>query len=387
MRIGSISKSITAVSLFRLWEEGKIDLDQTVGEYLDPEIWPKDKADITVRQLLTHTSGIRHYEKKKSKDEKEDAKKESENQEFQITQHFETTKDSLELFKNDELLYKPGEAFSYTTHGYSVLAAVIEAVAKEPFDKHLQRLFKDLGLHNTYLDKNQPLIPNRSRSYQRNSHHRLINAPHVDNSYKWAGGGLLSNVVDLVKFGNAMLYSYQSNQQDPKVPSGLGPVQHVVYNPGPYAAVNQASDNKAMERRQLPGFLKQGTMKTMWEPSVDYKDGSLHDQKEKDNWHYAMGWAVLPSVKRHAFCRDQKFIASHTGGSMGASSVLVIIPREPGKGESPETGPPPPDGIVVAMICNMESVGLSATAREVAKAFEPLRRTDEAYRVQKVYQI
>ena len=43
----------------------------------------------------------------------------------------------------------------------------------------------------------------------RDKNHNLVNAPHVDNSYKWAGGGFLSTVTDLVKFGNAMLYSYQ----------------------------------------------------------------------------------------------------------------------------------------------------------------------------------
>merc|ERR1712080_154406 len=59
---------------------------------------------------------------------------------------------------------------------------------------------------------------NRARYYVRDNHHRLQNAPYVDNSYKWAGGGFLSNVSDLLKFGNAMLYSYQySGQPDNKV--------------------------------------------------------------------------------------------------------------------------------------------------------------------------
>ena len=47
------------------------------------------------------------------------------------------------------------------------------------------------------------------RYYVRDKHHRLRNAPYVDNSCKWAGGGFLSNVHDLVRFGNAMLYSFQ----------------------------------------------------------------------------------------------------------------------------------------------------------------------------------
>ena len=48
------------------------------------------------------------------------------------------------------------------------------------------------------------------RYYSRNKDHKLVNAANVDNSYKWAGGGFLSTVIDLVSFGNAMHYSYQA---------------------------------------------------------------------------------------------------------------------------------------------------------------------------------
>ena len=50
------------------------------------------------------------------------------------------------------------------------------------------------------------------RYYVRDKHHRLRNAPYVDNSCKWAGGGFVSNVHDLVRFGNAMLYSFQHSE-------------------------------------------------------------------------------------------------------------------------------------------------------------------------------
>ena len=73
----------------------------------------------------------------------------------------------------------------------------------------MKKQFSILGLNNTFLDEAEPIIYNRSKNYVRDKHHRLRNAPYVDNSYKWAGGGFLSTVGDLVKFGNAMLYSYQ----------------------------------------------------------------------------------------------------------------------------------------------------------------------------------
>lgn len=57
----------------------------------------------------------------------------------------------------------------------------------------------------------------------RSKSHRLVNAPNVDNSYKWAGGGFLSTVSDLLSFGNAMLYSYQ-------VKNSLAKGKHARYN-------------------------------------------------------------------------------------------------------------------------------------------------------------
>merc|ERR1711962_838835 len=56
---------------------------------------------------------------------------------------------------------------------------------------------------------NDPLIQNRARYYVRDKYHKLKNAPYVDNSYKWAGGGFLSSVGDLLRFGSMMLYSFQ----------------------------------------------------------------------------------------------------------------------------------------------------------------------------------
>ena len=70
---------------------------------------------------------------------------------------------------------------------------------------YIKTIFKDLGLSNTCLDENEPIIYNRSRYYLRDKNHKLINAPHVDNSYKWAGGGFVGTTEDLIMFGKAFL--------------------------------------------------------------------------------------------------------------------------------------------------------------------------------------
>ena len=155
----------------------------------------------------------------------------------------------------------------------------------------------------------------------------MKNAPYVDCSYKLAGGGFLSNVRDLVQFGNCMLYSYQ---QKPET---------------------------------RLGYLKSETMQTIWTPVENTK---LDWLKNSTGGGYGMGWGVVPSSEDPPFSRDQQFFVSHTGGAIGASSVLLILPtKEHVKSEAPH-------GVVVAMIANLQSTGLSIQALEIAKVFSEI---------------
>ena len=115
----------------------------------------------------------------------------------------------------------------------------------------MKKIFRDLGLAHTYLDENEPIIPHRARFYDRNEDHELKNVPCVDNSMKWAGGGFLSTVGDLLQFGNAMLYSFQfegigakaekdSTKTDDAVNSKFE-VKDVVFHPSPYSTINTSS--------------------------------------------------------------------------------------------------------------------------------------------------
>ena len=184
----------------------------------------------------------------------------------------------------------------------------------------------------------------------------------------------------------------------------------VVYRPGPYANVNQNLINQddASKSTALRGFLKQETVKMLWSPIVPYSSNSSSEKKslvkadKSDKVHYGMGWAFMPPSNRYAFCKDQRCFISHTGGAMGASSVLLILPRSPKnnsvnavkeskdkslKFDTAKPSPHVPEGVVVTIICNTSSVSLSKLALDIAKVFETLRPTVEGpYRVQKVYQ-
>ncbi|XP_005559790.3 serine beta-lactamase-like protein LACTB, mitochondrial isoform X1 [Macaca fascicularis] len=383
MRIASISKSLTMVALAKLWEAGKLDLDIPVQHYV-PEFPEKEyegeKVSVTTRLLISHLSGIRHYEKdiKKVKEEKAykalkmmketvafeqekegksnekndftKFKTEQENEaksrnskpgkkkndfeqgELYLREKFENSIESLRLFKNDPLFFKPGSQFLYSTFGYTLLAAIVERASGYKYLDYMQKIFQDLDMLTTVQEENEPVIYNRARFYVYNKKKRLVNTPYVDNSYKWAGGGFLSTVGDLLKFGNAMLYGYQV---------GLF-----------------KNSNESL----LPGYLKPETMVMMWTPVPNTE--MSWDKEGK----YAMAWGVVEKKQTYGSCRKQRHYASHTGGAVGASSVLLVLPEE----LDTETinNKVPPRGIIVSIICNMQSVGLNSTALKIALEFD-----------------
>ncbi|XP_071502992.1 serine beta-lactamase-like protein LACTB, mitochondrial, partial [Diadema antillarum] len=403
MRIASISKSLTMTAVAKLWEEGKLDLDKPVQDYVPsfPEKeWEGEKVTMTTRHLLSHLGGIRHYDKSylKKKDKKEenpsekdkDKNKNASNtkmenvsvekgdkpksekgdkpksekvdkkqnvpdssfEEMVSKREFKSIRKSLDLFKDDPLVHKPGSKYLYTTHGWTLISAVVEAASGKDFLAYMQTLLTEMDLKETVPDKPIPIIYHRARGYQFNKKGRLENTPYVDLSYKWAGGGYLSTVGDLIKFGNAMLYSYQKSPED---------------------------------KENLPGLLKQSTMQTIWKPVPNAKS------KPSNESCYAMGWAVVEREQKHGQCRPRRHFVSHSGGAMGFSSLMAIVPcPEDGVGEKCEANSVSndpveldgnqkelsksalnglPRGIVVAAVVNLTDVGLSKPVQEIGEVF------------------
>lgn len=189
LRIGSVSKPLTATALGLLVEEGRLDLDRPVQAYV-PD-FPRKAWPITTRQLAGHLAGIRHYEAG----------------EFDIRDHYDTVRAGLAIFEKDALIFEPGTKFSYSSYGWNLISAVIEGASGEPFLAFMQkRVFAPAGMTHTAADDPTPIVPGRARFYTRDDSTGAVrNAAYVDNSYKWAGGGFLSTAEDLVAFGNALL--------------------------------------------------------------------------------------------------------------------------------------------------------------------------------------
>lgn len=187
-RIGSVSKPITAAGLGLLVERGQVDLDAPVQTYVPG--FPDKRWPITTRQLGGHTAGIRHYR----------------GAEMMSARRYRTVESGLEIFADDSLLFEPGTEFSYSSYGWNLLSAVMEGASGQDFLAFMRdEVFEPLGLRHTVADHTDSIVTFRTSFYENRGDGAVINAPYVDNSYKWAGGGFLSTPEDLVRFGQQHL--------------------------------------------------------------------------------------------------------------------------------------------------------------------------------------
>lgn len=193
-RIGSVSKSITAVILMRMVEEGLIELDTPIHHYL-PD-YPQSAQGITARHLVSHMAGIRHYSYDFSQ--------------FPPVDNFSNvtylnTQSALVQFKGDSLLFQPGQGFLYSTHGYTLLSAVMEAAAGKRFEE----LAKEFIFEPVEMTSTQPehlVVDTHKLAEFYTADNGLYGYTPVQNlSNKVAGGGFVSTPTDLVTFGSTLL--------------------------------------------------------------------------------------------------------------------------------------------------------------------------------------
>lgn len=187
-RTGSIAKPVTAVAVMQLVEAGKLELDAQIQRYVTG--FPQKQWPITIRQLLGHLGGIRHY---------------SDAAETNITRHYPELAPALKLFQNDALVAEPGTRYHYTTYGYVLLGVAVEqATGMRYMDYARQRILRPAGMDRTRDDHVYSIIPNRARGYVKASNGNLQNCSLADTSYKIPGGGLISTAEDIARFGIAV---------------------------------------------------------------------------------------------------------------------------------------------------------------------------------------
>ena len=249
-RIASISKAVTAAAVGQLVEQGRLDLDAPVQRYV-PGFPEKPRGTVTTRLLAGHLAGIRHYR----------------GMEFANRAHYDDVVDALEIFAADPLEAPPGERYSYSTYGWNLISAVVQNASGTRFLTYMrEHVLDQVGMRETVAEHGDSLIANRGRQYVRGDDGRLLNAPWVDNSSKWAGGGYLSTASDLVRYGSAYLDG---------------------------------------------SLLRPETVDLMWTPQ---KNNAGEDIP------YGIGWFTGT--------QDGERLVWHTGGAVGGSTMLLIVPGD-----------------------------------------------------------
>jgi len=246
-RVGSISKPFTATAVALLYEQEKLDLDAEIQEYVVG--FPNKKYPITVRQIGGHLAGIRHYK----------------GREFTSNKHYDNVLEGLSVFKDDPLVARPLAKFNYSSYGWNLLSAAVEDAANQPFLDYMQQaVFVPLGMQMTCADKKDSLLVHRTGFYSRKGNQVKV-SPEVDNSVKWAGGGFLSSVTDVLRFGNAYL---------------------------------------------KPDLLSQVTINEFWE-NQQTASGKMT--------YYGIGWQIWEDGNGYLWY-------GHSGGAVGGTSQLLIQP-------------------------------------------------------------
>ena len=194
-RWASISKTLTAVAAMQLVEQGKLDLDADVRSYVNE--FPDKGVRITPRQLLCHQGGIIHYRNGEVIKTRRNYKK---------PHPFENVIVALDRFKESPLIAAPGEKYSYSTHGFMLLSAVVERAGQEIFaDQIRRRIVEPLGMKTLQPDYQWKTIPHRTIGYRKKKG-KIVRSIDDDVSWKLGGGGFLSNIDDLARWAVGLIH-------------------------------------------------------------------------------------------------------------------------------------------------------------------------------------
>lgn len=185
--IGSITKQFTAAAILQLQEGGKLNIDDKLSKYI-PDA--PHSVEVTVRQLLSHTSGLPEYFD--GPDIEREATKPV------------TFVQLMARIAGKPLAFAPGSKMTYNNTGYILLGRVIEVVSHQSYRDYVRKHFLDrVDMKKTYTVANEAQLANMAVGY-RTKEGVLQLAPTIDDSFGWSAGNLVSTVDDLANWSRAL---------------------------------------------------------------------------------------------------------------------------------------------------------------------------------------
>ncbi|HMJ65532.1 MAG TPA: serine hydrolase domain-containing protein, partial [Candidatus Binatia bacterium] len=186
----SVTKQFTAGAVMLLVEQGKMKLEDSVSHYYTnaPVAW----SNVTVRHLLTHTSGIRSYTSLPGF--------------FRTLRKDYKPEELIDLVREEPLDFDPGERWTYNNTAYFVLGLVIENVSGKRYGDFLsEHIFRPLGMETARVNDQFEIVPNRATGYASRSN-KVFRSEFVSPTQPYAAGALVGTVLDLAKW-DAALYT------------------------------------------------------------------------------------------------------------------------------------------------------------------------------------
>lgn len=265
-RIGSVTKQFTAAALLKLQEEGKLSLGDKLAKYYPN--YPR-AADVTLAQMLHHTSGLHSYTDDAELMEPESAVKRTTDQWIERFAKMPKTQD-----------FEPGTGWYYSNTAYFILGGVVEKVEGKPLAAVLKdRFFTPLGMTHTALDDESDIVPGRVAGYDADGPGQFKNARMISMTVPGGAGAMRSSASDLAKW-NAALFGGK------------------VLEPASFQAMI------------APGKLSNGKLSSTAMPKTD--------GAERGEYGYALGIANVEGHTR----------IGHGGGIYGFNTTLQEFPAD-----------------------------------------------------------
>lgn len=191
-RIGTGSTALTSTAVGLLLEKGRLKLDARIQTYV-PE-FPEKRWPVTLRQLMGHTAGI---------------KTDGGDEGPLFSERCGRPVEALRFFEKNSLLFEPGTEYRYSSYGWILVSAAVEAAADEPFLTFVRKqIFEPLGMHHTTADSVSEPIPDRATPYfprfAANPRYGLHLMRQIDYSCYAGSSVFLSTPSDLVRFAMAI---------------------------------------------------------------------------------------------------------------------------------------------------------------------------------------
>jgi len=212
--IGSVSKPLTATLILLQVQKGLIDLDKTIKDYL-PEFKDKPSANVTIKQLLNHTSGIPNYDKIKDFFPK-------------LSRQNFTREEYLNVFIDFPLSFEPGTSYAYSSWGYFTLGYIAERVTGKAYSQLMkEEIFDKLQMTHSGSYFHTQIIPKRATGYDY-TFGGFSSSDFRDQSNTMGTGDIYSTTSDLFKFHQSITNHTLLNKKliDEMLASGIEPANY-----------------------------------------------------------------------------------------------------------------------------------------------------------------